>query len=168
MKFRHLSSSVGLMIGVLGGTGCVTDGASIDPDHIASAFAPIQGGQLETGFPAVGQVLLGNGSFCSGTLIAPSYVLTAAHCAGAGMVFNTGTDASNFISHAVDQQLTHPTLDLLIAHLASPIAGAPLSVIRKRACPETPLFCADCFHRIDSGDSAGGQIASKECRNHQG
>jgi hypothetical protein len=39
------------------------------------------------------------------------------------MTFNTGTDASNFIGHPVDQQITHPTLDLLIAHLATPMPG---------------------------------------------
>ena len=37
-----------------------------------------------------------------------------------------------------------------------------------RAAQQTALLVADCLHRIDSGSSAGGQIASKECRNNQG
>jgi hypothetical protein len=108
------------MLCATAGTGCVTDRIA---DETANSTDSIQGGKLETGYPAIGQILLGDGSFCSGTLIAPSYVLTAAHCAGSGMVFNTGTGAANFVAHPVDAQITHPTLDLLIAHLASPLHG---------------------------------------------
>src|SRR4249920_2264954 len=39
-------------------TGCATDRAT---DATASSIDPIQGGKLETGYPAIGQVLLGNG-----------------------------------------------------------------------------------------------------------
>ncbi|HEX7839380.1 MAG TPA: trypsin-like serine protease [Kofleriaceae bacterium] len=113
----------------------------MNPDEVASASDPIQGGQLEAGFPAVGEVVLGDGTFCSGTLIAPSYVLTTADCAGSGMVFKTGTDASNFVVHAVDQQLAHPTLNLLIAHLASPISGIPVIELNDGALPAVGQVC---------------------------
>jgi hypothetical protein len=132
---------LGLWLGAVGGVGCVADGAAPGGDEVATTDQSIQGGQLETGYPSVGQVLLGNGGFCSGTVIAPSYVLTAAHCAGAGMTFNTGTDASNFIGHPVDQQITHPTLDLLIAHLATPIAGVPLLPWNLGAPPALGSVC---------------------------
>src|SRR5436190_12689208 len=105
------TASFGLAVCMSSGVGCVDDGASSDVDDVSSTSAPIQGGQLETGYPAVGEVAIGGG-FCTGTLIAPSYVLTAAHCAGAGMVFKTGTSAADFVDHPVAQQIKHPTLDL--------------------------------------------------------
>lgn len=125
----------------IAGSGCIADDSSPELDNVATAAQSIQGGQLETGFPSVGQILLGDGSFCSGTVIAPSYVLTAAHCAGTGMTFNTGTDASNFVGHPVDQQITHPTLDLLLAHLASPISGIPILPWSRAAPPAVGTVC---------------------------
>jgi hypothetical protein len=101
--------------------GCLGSDPSSSSADVRSTSDPIQGGQLETGFPAVGMVALAN-SFCTGTLIAPSYVLTAKHCGGAGMVFKTGTSEANFVSHDVDSQLAHPTLDLLLVHLTTPIS----------------------------------------------
>jgi hypothetical protein len=165
MKLRYVSASVGLFIGAIGGNGCAVEGPSARPDDVASASAPIQGGQLETGFPAVGQVVLGDGSFCSGTLIAPSYVLTAAHCAGSGMVFNTGTDSSNFVVHAVDQQLAHPTLDLLIVHLASPIAGISALEFNDGALPPVGQVCTGVgfgIHDENNVETAGIKRSATE------
>ncbi|MCA9564471.1 MAG: trypsin-like serine protease, partial [Myxococcales bacterium] len=56
---------------------CVSEG---DGDRLSSAGLPIVNGQREFGFPAVGALTVDGFSFCTGTLIAPDVVLTAAHC----------------------------------------------------------------------------------------
>ena len=59
--------------------GCALDPDALHTDHQAR---PIIDGDPVTGddFPTVGAVLTNIGSICTGTLIAPTVVLTAAHC----------------------------------------------------------------------------------------
>ncbi len=60
--------------------GCVDDRAGTT-DDVAHHAAPLIGGQLDLEDEAVVALLFSNGSvFCTGTLVSPSVIITAAHC----------------------------------------------------------------------------------------
>lgn len=72
----------------------------------------IRGGAVETGYPAVGIVRMENGSFCTGTLVAPDVVLTAGHCLRETAVsfhLGAGRPVTDFHStEAIDTMTKHP------------------------------------------------------------
>lgn len=102
----------------------------------------IQGGRKDSGHPAVGMVKIAGGGFCTGTLIAPQVVLTAAHCV-------TDTVLS-FSTSAVDRQAAYPSYrggscpnesgDVGLIHLARPLDGvAPMKLASR-----TPVAGVSC------------------------
>ena len=63
----------------LGATGC-TEQEQRQAAALEAAQQPIIGGELERGFPAVGALVSDGEQFCTGTLVRPDIVVTAAHC----------------------------------------------------------------------------------------
>ncbi len=95
----------------------------------------IQAGADENGFPAVGFVLFaGNPGGCTGSLVAPSLVLTEAHCfsddfgrdhtpeeLARGTTFSTGSIVGLLSIRHVRKVYLHPTRDMALLRLELPI-----------------------------------------------
>ncbi|MBL4633576.1 MAG: trypsin-like serine protease [Kofleriaceae bacterium] len=72
--------SLGLSLGLACVCACAPEAQDRNP-AISQSQEPLIGGDVTDGDPAVVALLLGsNRSFCTGTLISPTVILTAAHC----------------------------------------------------------------------------------------
>ncbi|MDQ3365176.1 MAG: trypsin-like serine protease [Myxococcota bacterium] len=109
---------------MLTAVGCVAEGASED---LATADSQVIGG---TSVP-VGQwqdvvAVLGASGVCTGTLIAPTVVLTAAHCDSIDaerVVVGASDYRVDGVDHEVASFTAHPTFDVAVIVLATPVVG---------------------------------------------
>ncbi len=122
---------------------------------LTAMLAPAEGGRagLPTPWAAVGRVDIGDGRFCSGTVIAPTRVLTAAHClfqpetgrraAPDEIVFQAGLYRDDVVQRRRPSRVHVPAdyvwaargrlagleRDIAVLEFAEPIDVAPLAIL---------------------------------------
>lgn len=130
-------------------------GPAEEAEPVSQLHEPIQGGVAESGFPGVGEVHVGAGTFCTGTLIGPTTILTAAHCLDSTLNFEAGG-----AFHAVNAHTQHPSLDLAVLH-TDPVLVTALN-ISEGGLPGVGTICTAVGFGIHN--EADGSVSSQAKR----
>jgi ABC-type phosphate transport system substrate-binding protein len=125
-------------------TGSPTDSPEkrVDPNTSTSPYA------------GVGSV----GGYCTGVVIAPTYVLTAGHCnpgpGNSGVLFFINTSATDLITIPVIDAVRHPSTDLAILKLSTPVPpGVPIYSLSRN-----PLQAGTTITMVGYGQSGYGDV----------
>jgi MYXO-CTERM domain-containing protein len=166
----RLSRMFSLYLGALL-VSCAEESAPSD-DDVEATMQPIVNGQIDTGHPATVALTVQGQSFCSGTLVTPTVVVTAAHCITpeigsppweiVEVFFGTSvSEGGTFI--ALDDGLAHPGFDatledpdddIAVLRLESPapVAPVPMADLPPNGTPLTLVG----FGITQSGAQDGG------------
>ena len=98
--------------------------AFVAPSTAAAAPQPIIGGSTVSSAPWAAAVFQSGSFACSGSIIAPRWVLTAAHCLGGSMSVRVGSvyRASGGVTRTVST--THRRADIGLLYLSSAVSGS--------------------------------------------